>query len=130
MPGSPLRLSGDLWYVRTQGKADPKFRSDSVFPVVLQQPFPYIAGGHTNNRVLTRVVRGNPSKQRYPDNPLFQARKTPGNRLFHNVSEELSAAMAPLERFSLNHFLEVLLKPGNISFCLYDSCYPSAGLGS
>ena len=130
MPRSLPRLSRDLWYVRSQGKGDPKLRSDSVFPVVLQQPFPYVAGGHTNNRVFSRVVRRNSSKQLYSDKPLFQACKSAGNRLFHDVSEELTAAMASLERFSLNHFFEVLLKPGNILFCLQDFCYPSAGLGS
>ena len=118
------------WYVRPQGKADSKLGGDSVFSVMLQQPFPDVARGHANNRVLAGVVRRSPSKQLYADDSLFQGCEPAGNRLFHYVGEELTGAMASLKSFSLDHFLEMLLEPGKILLGLHNFCYPGAALGS
>ena len=93
---------------------------------MLQQPSPYVARGHAHDRVFTRVVGRITSKQLYADDPLFQGRDAASNRLLHDVGEELTAAMASLEGFALDHFFEMFVQAGSILLGLHNFCDASA----
>jgi hypothetical protein len=120
------RLPGDLWYVRPQGQADAELGRESIFSVMLQQPSPNVARGHTHDRVLARVVGRITSEQLYADDPFLQRYEATGYRLLHDVGKELTAAMASLKGLALDYFLEMFVQPGSILRCLHNFCDTSA----
>jgi hypothetical protein len=81
---------------------------------VLKEPLAHIAGGDAHNGVVTRVIRRRTPKQLDSDDTLFQGLEMAGNCLVDDVLEELAAAVAPLKCGSFDHFLDVLLKQGDV----------------
>src|SRR5580698_2925053 len=85
---------------------------------MLKQAFAYIAGGNTNNGIVSRVIRSRPAKQFHADHALFQRIEVAGYRLIDDVLKKLAAAVASLEYITLNHFLQMMLQGRNVPFML------------
>ena len=78
------------------------------------KPFAHIACGNADNSVLSRVIRRRTPKQFDSDDPLFQGFEMANNRLVNNVLKKLPAPLTALKCFSLNDFLDMLLKQGDV----------------
>ena len=68
-----------------------------IFPrasVVKRQPFPYFARLHVNDSVFVGVISVCPPKDLYADRAFLQAMRQTSERLLHDVSKEILAALA------------------------------------
>ena len=85
---------------------------------MLKQTLAHITCGHSNDRILARVIGRRPTKKLHADHSFFERFKITGDRPFHDVAEELSAAVAAVEGSSIDDLFEMLAErsDGTVGF--------------